>query len=192
MSLFPLAEISLQCIFPKLKPEKPPLSSLPSSPISWMCHEVLQSLSSEGLWVSPSLYHSGPCLWPPASVLMQISPNALFTFHCSPWIWHDVTTFIFLKYHFHFLKSVFKVDIYYINPFSPLIYYDVFFPWWSLYVGTQRPTISVSVILSISWCDCTINCLIFPLLTEFNSLQNVYYFKQSLHIHLSAHLWVFQ
>lgn len=58
------------------------------------------------------------------SVLMQMFPNTLFISNCSPLIWY-VTTLINLKYNFDFSNSIFKVDKYYINVFSRLIYYSM-------------------------------------------------------------------
>lgn len=137
-----LVEISLQCIFPKLKPEKSPFSSL----------AFIYSIKNLPWSPSKSLFRRSPGSFSSSFRALSLAswvctqaniPQYPFTFNHPLLTWHNVTTFIFLKYHFDFLKSIFKVDKYYINAFSPLIYYYVF-PWWSFCVSTQRPTIFFS------------------------------------------------
>ena len=109
-----------------------------STPISRIFKIILQNVSGFSLFTI-QFPISGLLL----SVLMQTSPNTLFIFNCSLLIWYNGTTLINLKYHFDFLNSIFKVDKYYINAFSPLIYYSMV-----VCISTQRSTLFFS---TTSW-----------------------------------------
>lgn len=109
---------------------------------------------------------------------MHTSPS------CSLLIWNKVITLIFLKHHFDFLKSIFKVNSYHIM---------YFLHWWSFCVIRERFTSFFSM---VSWYFMeSMFCTRFNYSSSsgIEMAHNFWYFKWPtyLYLHHLRHLWIF-